>query len=222
MLVQLNYVLFCFIFSVCCLIERIWHWRVSHCAGCGLENTELQATSTYWHTWLLANACPMSSLLLVCSQPLSRKCICNVQISSNFFVFLACSFAVMNLGARVSSQQFVATCVLRCVHLMCLCQECPKCRATIEKDGGCNHMVCKRCKFDFCWVCLGSWEPHGSSWYISLQYHLQLVSRLYVWEFLSPVCLSVCLLVFVFSVSSLVLCQLDEFSLLCVLVGCQQ
>lgn len=44
-------------------------------------------------------------------------------------------------------------------------QECPKCHATIEKDGGCNHMVCKRCRFDFCWVCLGPWEPHGSSWY---------------------------------------------------------
>ena len=29
-------------------------------------------------------------------------------------------------------------------------------------------MVCKRCKFDFCWVCLGSWEPHGSSWYVFL------------------------------------------------------
>lgn len=27
--------------------------------------------------------------------------------------------------------------------------------------------VCKNqnCKHDFCWVCLGSWEPHGSSWY---------------------------------------------------------
>ncbi|ELU08282.1 hypothetical protein CAPTEDRAFT_96432 [Capitella teleta] len=44
-------------------------------------------------------------------------------------------------------------------------KECPKCHATIEKDGGCNHMVCKRCKLDFCWVCLGDWEPHGSSWY---------------------------------------------------------
>lgn len=44
-------------------------------------------------------------------------------------------------------------------------RECPKCHATIEKDGGCNHMVCKRCRFDFCWVCLGPWEPHGSSWY---------------------------------------------------------
>lgn len=46
-------------------------------------------------------------------------------------------------------------------------KECPQCNATIEKDGGCNHMVCKNqnCKADFCWVCLGPWEPHGSSWY---------------------------------------------------------
>lgn len=46
-------------------------------------------------------------------------------------------------------------------------KECPKCNVIIEKDGGCNHMVCKNqnCKADFCWVCLGPWEPHGSSWY---------------------------------------------------------
>jgi len=44
-------------------------------------------------------------------------------------------------------------------------KECPRCNTTIEKDGGCNHMVCKCCKYDFCWVCLTSWEPHGSSWY---------------------------------------------------------
>ncbi|XP_064618837.1 E3 ubiquitin-protein ligase arih1-like isoform X2 [Lineus longissimus] len=46
-------------------------------------------------------------------------------------------------------------------------KECPRCHVTIEKDGGCNHMVCKNqnCKADFCWVCLGPWEPHGSSWY---------------------------------------------------------
>jgi ariadne-1 len=46
-------------------------------------------------------------------------------------------------------------------------KECPKCNVTIEKDGGCNHMVCKNqnCKTDFCWVCLGPWDPHGSSWY---------------------------------------------------------
>eukprot|EP00088_Acartia_fossae_P006986 TRINITY_DN13237_c0_g1_i2.p1 TRINITY_DN13237_c0_g1~~TRINITY_DN13237_c0_g1_i2.p1 ORF type:complete len:511 (+),score=134.69 TRINITY_DN13237_c0_g1_i2:117-1649(+) len=46
-------------------------------------------------------------------------------------------------------------------------KECPTCAATIEKDGGCNHVICKNtsCKAEFCWVCLGPWEPHGSSWY---------------------------------------------------------
>lgn len=47
----------------------------------------------------------------------------------------------------------------------CNTKECPKCRATIEKNGGCNHMVCSTCKAEFCWVCQGPWEPHGSSWY---------------------------------------------------------
>lgn len=47
-------------------------------------------------------------------------------------------------------------------------QECPKCHVTIEKDGGCNHMVCRNqnCKAEFCWVCLGPWEPHGSAWWV--------------------------------------------------------
>ncbi|KAI2662942.1 E3 ubiquitin-protein ligase arih1l [Labeo rohita] len=32
-------------------------------------------------------------------------------------------------------------------------KECPKCHVTIEKDGGCNHMVCRNqnCKAEFCW-----------------------------------------------------------------------
>ncbi|CAI8030003.1 E3 ubiquitin-protein ligase arih1 [Geodia barretti] len=43
-------------------------------------------------------------------------------------------------------------------------KECPKCRATIEKNGGCNHMVCSTCRCEYCWVCLGPWAPHGASW----------------------------------------------------------
>lgn len=33
-------------------------------------------------------------------------------------------------------------------------------------------MVCRNnnCKADFCWMCLGPWEPHGSSWYSCNRY----------------------------------------------------
>ena len=26
-------------------------------------------------------------------------------------------------------------------------------------------MKCPTCKHDFCWICLGDWKEHGSSWY---------------------------------------------------------
>ncbi|CAG8571893.1 1791_t:CDS:2, partial [Racocetra fulgida] len=44
-------------------------------------------------------------------------------------------------------------------------KECGKCHSTIEKNGGCNHMTCRKCKYEFCWVCMGPWSEHGTSWY---------------------------------------------------------
>lgn len=44
-------------------------------------------------------------------------------------------------------------------------KECPKCNSTIEKNGGCNHMTCRKCKYEFCWMCMGPWSEHGTSWY---------------------------------------------------------
>ncbi|KAJ6236219.1 rbr-type e3 ubiquitin transferase [Anaeramoeba flamelloides] len=46
---------------------------------------------------------------------------------------------------------------------------CPECHKLIEKNGGCNHMICSKegngCGYEFCWVCLQEWKEHGSDWY---------------------------------------------------------
>ncbi|XP_066565528.1 ankyrin repeat and IBR domain-containing protein 1-like isoform X1 [Amia ocellicauda] len=38
---------------------------------------------------------------------------------------------------------------------------CPNCETPIQKNEGCNHMKCFRCKFNFCWICLDDWRLHS-------------------------------------------------------------
>ncbi|KAF0308204.1 Ankyrin repeat and IBR domain-containing protein 1 [Amphibalanus amphitrite] len=40
---------------------------------------------------------------------------------------------------------------------------CPNCRSPIQKNEGCNHMRCSKCKHDFCWMCLEGWKKHSSA-----------------------------------------------------------
>lgn len=49
-------------------------------------------------------------------------------------------------------------------------KDCPKCHICIEKNGGCNHMQCFSCKYEFCWMCLGDWKSHGSEYYECSRY----------------------------------------------------
>ncbi|EKX40047.1 hypothetical protein GUITHDRAFT_113785 [Guillardia theta CCMP2712] len=38
---------------------------------------------------------------------------------------------------------------------------CTKCEYRIQKMGGCNHMTCRKCGHQFCWMCLGAWASHS-------------------------------------------------------------
>lgn len=37
---------------------------------------------------------------------------------------------------------------------------CPKCKTKVEKESGCNHMTCYICKFQWCWLCGGTYSQY--------------------------------------------------------------
>ncbi len=45
---------------------------------------------------------------------------------------------------------------------------CPKCKADIEKNGGCFYMKCYKCQHEFCWSCLRPWSEHSDHWTCNL------------------------------------------------------
>ncbi|CAD6444594.1 cbdb2440-5f9e-4382-9b39-1985fce29fd3 [Sclerotinia trifoliorum] len=37
-------------------------------------------------------------------------------------------------------------------------KKCPKCQVRIEKNKGCDHMTCRFCKHEFCWMCFADYK----------------------------------------------------------------
>ena len=40
-------------------------------------------------------------------------------------------------------------------------EQCPNCEVYISKNGGCPHMVCNLCKYEFCWLCLQQFNGYA-------------------------------------------------------------
>ena len=60
-----------------------------------------------------------------------------------------------NAGQQHASERWIK------VHT----KECSKCHAHIEKNEGCDHMTCSKCKYEFCWECLAPYaniKRHGA------------------------------------------------------------
>jgi hypothetical protein len=50
--------------------------------------------------------------------------------------------------------------MLNDVYKEILTNTCPKCGISISKNGGCPHMTCKACNFEFCWFCSQVYSSH--------------------------------------------------------------
>ncbi|XP_060529635.1 ankyrin repeat and IBR domain-containing protein 1-like isoform X2 [Cylas formicarius] len=70
--------------------------------------------------------------------------------------------------AEVKPEELKSACsgteeAANCLWLVTNSKPCPNCKSPIQKNEGCNHMKCSKCKFDFCWVCQESWKRHSSA-----------------------------------------------------------
>ncbi|XP_044263786.1 ankyrin repeat and IBR domain-containing protein 1-like [Tribolium madens] len=70
--------------------------------------------------------------------------------------------------AEIKPEELKASCsgsedAANCLWLVTNSKPCPNCKSPIQKNEGCNHMKCSKCKFDFCWVCQESWKRHSSA-----------------------------------------------------------
>lgn len=61
-------------------------------------------------------------------------------------------------------------------------KDCPQCHSCIEKNGGCNHMQCLKCKHHFCWMCFGGYSYYifNYSNFISLRERVNTNKRFWV------------------------------------------
>ena len=58
------------------------------------------------------------------------------------------------------------------LHNVVFEEPCPSCGVLIQKNGGCKHMVCGKCRHEFCWLCLGPYfgYVHSDNRYCPLRY----------------------------------------------------
>ena len=107
-------------------------WCPGKNCGCIINSTSL--TSAYNYAQLIkCNHC-QTSFCFQCAQPWHDPIKC--------FLLLQWNKKLLDDSQTV-------------IWLKANTKICPKCKINIEKNGGCNHMTCRNCTYEFCWLCFG-------------------------------------------------------------------
>lgn len=92
-----------------------------------------------------------NNIVWVKSRPAARRVICSTCTTQYCFL---CSSPYHAPNACYTIRKWNLKCQDDSEtrnYLLVHTQDCPKCKVCIEKNGGCSHMTCNRCKHEFCW-----------------------------------------------------------------------
>jgi len=69
-----------------------------------------------------------------------------------------CTVCMQNAHPGMTCQQVVDMKAGTAQWMSANTKRCPACHVPICKNGGCSHMRCTRCSYEFCWFCLGKYQ----------------------------------------------------------------
>ncbi len=102
-----------------------------------------------------APGCGNFSKLAVTSRPLVVRCSCSEEYCSGCqqTSHRPCDCAMVQAwNNKIQSDSESEN------WLKLYTRACPKCKAMISKDGGCQYMRCQTCNTGFCWLCMGLFD----------------------------------------------------------------
>lgn len=124
--------------------------------------------------WCISPKCSRAVKVSVGNQP-AVLCKCGArfcfQCSSEIHDLISCKLVrdfTNEKAANLDTAQYLAQ----------FTKQCPRCFTEIEKNGGCNHMTCRRCRHDFCWLCLGNYHNHNQMVCVAPEAHRYSESNL--------------------------------------------